>query len=133
MKRILDTSVFVDALRGNDEVRERMQAHDPAGLATCSIVRGELMVGVGRSRDSQREHFRVDLMLHPIAMFNFDDRAARAFGILTVMLQKAGTMIGVPDLMIAATALSRGAIVVTSNPRDFGRVPGLVTENWRNL
>jgi tRNA(fMet)-specific endonuclease VapC len=64
-------------------------------------------------------------------MFNFDDRAARAFGILTVMLQKAGTMIGVPDLMIAATALSRGAIVVTSNPRDFGRVPGLITENWR--
>jgi tRNA(fMet)-specific endonuclease VapC len=32
--------------------------------------------------------------------------------------------------MIAAHARSEGAIVVTNNAKDFGRVKGLKVENW---
>jgi predicted nucleic acid-binding protein len=39
-------------------------------------------------------------------------------------------VIGGNDMLIAAHALSSGAILVTNNPRDFTRIPGLICENW---
>lgn len=45
-------------------------------------------------------------------------------------LKKAKLNVGGNDLKIGAIALERNAIVVTCNQRDFGRIPGVVTEDW---
>lgn len=35
-----------------------------------------------------------------------------------------------PDLIIAATALEHGRVLVTGNTSDFAWIPGLIIEDW---
>jgi tRNA(fMet)-specific endonuclease VapC len=52
------------------------------------------------------------------------------FGAIKAGLRKRGTPIGDFDMLIAAHAKSKGMVLVTNNLREFGRVEGLVLENW---
>lgn len=61
----------------------------------------------------------------------FDSAAAAAYGRLRHRLESAGTPLGPNDLLIAAHALSLGAVLVTDDVAEFGRVRGLRVENWR--
>jgi tRNA(fMet)-specific endonuclease VapC len=41
-----------------------------------------------------------------------------------------GTPIGANDASIAGHAIAAGAVLVTNNSREFGRVAGLSFEDW---
>lgn len=56
----------------------------------------------------------------------FDVAAADEFE----RLRKARVRIGSQDLKIASIALSRGAMLLSANLRDFRQVPGLRVESW---
>ncbi len=45
-------------------------------------------------------------------------------------LKARGTIIGSNDMLIAAHARCLGLTLVTNNTREYGRVPGLMIENW---
>ena len=61
-----------------------------------------------------------------VPVLPFDAAATAVFAGLQAQRTRVGTM----DLRIAAIALSQGLTLLTRNTRDFGRVPGLVTEDW---
>jgi tRNA(fMet)-specific endonuclease VapC len=46
-------------------------------------------------------------------------------------LKTQGQPIGAYDVLIAPTALQHNLIMVTANQREFDRISGLQTENWR--
>jgi tRNA(fMet)-specific endonuclease VapC len=54
----------------------------------------------------------------------------RAYAEVRAALEASGRTIGANDLLIAAHALERGAVLVTGNTSEFGRVPGLEVQDW---
>jgi tRNA(fMet)-specific endonuclease VapC len=60
----------------------------------------------------------------------YDERAAGRLGCIKAALERAGERLGDLDLQIASIALEHSVPLVTHKRRHFGRVPGLVIEDW---
>ena len=127
---LLDTNVLSDLVRNpaGPAARRIAQAGQDR-VATSVIVAAELRYGATR-KGSARLTERVDALLAEIAVLPFAPPTDAAYARIRAALEAAGTPIGGNDLLIAAQALSRGRVVVTANVREFGRVPGLMVENW---
>lgn len=100
--------------------------HEP--LVISAITASELLQGVHRAdtpvRRLRRERL-VQAVLAALPIIPFDSTVARTHAALWAELAAKGTPIGPHDLLIAATALARGAGVLTTNVREFSRVPEL--------
>lgn len=66
-----------------------------------------------------------------VSVLEWPQEAAQHYAEIRVDLKRrGGAQLGAFDLMIAAHARAMGAIIVTNNVKDFGRVKGLQVENW---
>ena len=126
---IIDSSVFVAIERAGG--RPDFSPWQPYGrMMISTIVASELLIGVHRASPASRRRSRHDFVegvLAGMPLVDFDLGAARAHARLFAELAGAGQQIGAHDLIIAATAISREAAVLTCNVRDFSRVPDLKT------
>jgi tRNA(fMet)-specific endonuclease VapC len=93
-------------------------------------VRAEIAYGMAKKPVPEPRRTRQARFLAEIASLPFDDAAAEIAGRVRAGLDRAGTPIGPYDLLIAAIALAHDLTLVTHNRREFGRVPGLRTEDW---
>ena len=109
-----------------------MEAVDSgAHLAFPAIVMQELEVGVLRSRHCPKARAKLDIFLNFISeVISYDAEDALCAAEISVALMRRGEMIGAHDLLIAAQAIRRNAILVTHNPNEFSRVTGLKWEDW---
>ncbi|MDV7401945.1 type II toxin-antitoxin system VapC family toxin, partial [Arthrospira platensis SPKY1] len=60
----------------------------------------------------------------------FDDKCTETYARTRAALELEGLIIGANDLLIASIAVANDLILVTSNTREFSRIPGLRLENW---
>jgi predicted nucleic acid-binding protein len=128
MAGLIDTSTVVDLVRRGESIRvlEMILHGEPFALASITV--SELLVGVYRSNQGQRRERQlayIETLLGEVPVLAFDLDAARTHARLAAELAAIGQPIGANDLLIAATALSRGYSVLTHNLRHFERVPGL--------
>lgn len=131
MKYLLDTDTCIEFLRGrNQVVRQRFAAVVDEDIVVPAPVRAELYYGAARSNNPPRARQGVDVFLARFASLPFDDVAADSYGRIRANLASQGALIGPNDLLIAAIALVHGLIIVTHNTREFGRIIGLVIEDW---
>jgi tRNA(fMet)-specific endonuclease VapC len=131
MKYLLDTNPCVVYLAGRSEgVRLRVDGAGDDAIAVCSVVAAELFFGGAKSLDPPKTLRRQEEFLRRFTSLAFDDNAARHYGPIRAELERAGTMIGANDLLIACIALATGLILVSHNVGEFSRVAGLIVEDW---
>jgi tRNA(fMet)-specific endonuclease VapC len=130
----LDTSTVVAILRNRPpQVRERLRGviARKSKISVSSIVLFELQYGVERSSRHRENAEQLQAFLSgDIDVVPFDDEDARTAGTLRATLADAGNPIGPYDLLIAAQALRRDAVLVTSNGAEFARVRELTWQDW---
>jgi tRNA(fMet)-specific endonuclease VapC len=126
---VLDTDAVVDVLRGNRRVAAQLAALSPEDIGVTSMTVAELFYGAAASREPDRSRGEVERFLDQVRILAFGRRAAVLHAKLRWLLR--AQPIGPNDLVIAATALAAGAVLVSSNTGEFIRIPELRVESWR--
>jgi tRNA(fMet)-specific endonuclease VapC len=126
---LLDTNTVIHYLRGQPLVVSRFQSASPRQLAIPSVVAYEIEYGTLKIGSSRRREI-ASLLLAGIQQVPFDREAALESARIRIDLEARGLLIGPMDLLIAGTAVSRGAVLVTNNTKEFARVKGLRLSDW---
>jgi tRNA(fMet)-specific endonuclease VapC len=127
---LLDSSVIIAAERRRLELGAVTAGR--LDLTYLSVITAsELLHGVHRADTPRRQLARsafVEAVLTAFPILELDLAVARVHAKLWADLQSAGGSIGAHDLWIAASALAHSLTVMSTNARDFGRIPGLALE-----
>lgn len=130
----LDTNTIIYAVnRRRPAVTVRLEAELALGtnILVPILVLFELEYGVSKSNDPTKTRAMFDSFFAARFSFApFDAADAREAGAIRGALERLGTPIGPYDLLIAAQARRRGAVLVSANRREFERVPGLMVTDW---
>lgn len=134
MNYILDTNICIYLIKKKPpEVIEKFKTLTPGSVGISSITLAELEYGVMKSSMQEKNQQALFDFLLPLDIYDFNENAALAYGMIRADLERTGATIGSLDLLIAAHAKAINQVLVTNNIREFSRVKGLMIENWVHI
>ena len=126
---IVDTNVFIDAENGRRELSQLFaSSNDTCFIAAITV--SELLTGVALARTPAIRLHRLTFSERIICHFpvlDFNTEIARTYAELYAqcLLEKPRKKNAAHDLQIAATAITHGYRVLTSNAADFRNIEAL--------
>jgi len=130
----LDTNIIIAVINQRAAaVRQRLMKtlHEGTIVGIPTVVLYELWYGIKKSARAQQNTDALDGFLAlDVTPWPFEPEDAEEAGDVRAALERLGTPIGPYDMLIAAQARRRGAILVSANKNEFARVPGLQTQDW---
>jgi len=130
---IFDTSVLITIERDSHQIDKIIKGRENEPFGISVITASELLHGIHRADSEKRRLKReayVEKIIEVFPIYPFDLSAARIYARIRAYLAKKGISIGSHDLMIAATCISLGFSVLTSDIRDYGKIEGLTIERY---
>ncbi len=136
MGSLIDTSILIEVEKGRLNLEDYIYK-DPGDEYFVSVITvSELLHGVHRAKPDavrKRRSAIIEQFLADFPVIDIDLATARSHSRLWADLERSGTMIGAHDLWLAATCLVHGFKMITTNLREFRRVPGLEAVSWGKL
>ena len=129
-KAILDTNAYSRFLAGEEDVLDALS--DTETVYMSIFVLGELYAGFcgGRKERQNKEILQHFLLKPAVKILHAGAETAEIFGQLKNNLKKAGKLLPINDVWIAAHAMETGSVLITYD-FHFQCVPGL--RLWSNL
>jgi tRNA(fMet)-specific endonuclease VapC len=131
---LLDANACIALINGTEAAlrrKFRRAVEKDSAMLLSSIVVFALWYGVAKSQRKESNTRRLEAFFGgPLEWTQFDEEDAREAGSVRAELESVGKPIGAYDVLLAGQARRRGATLVTSNAKEFGRVRGLKWEDW---
>jgi tRNA(fMet)-specific endonuclease VapC len=120
---LIDSDLAIYSMGGEADslLNRRLASCYPGDVAISAISFAEVALGTWNGKPPKQEI--LDAFIGAIPIVEFDEAAARTYAQLPFKRARF-------DRLLAAHALSIGAVVITNNEADFADVPGLNVENW---
>jgi tRNA(fMet)-specific endonuclease VapC len=127
MELILDADVLIEGEHGNFDLETYFRQHGTVQFGMAAVTAAELWRGVEQATGAYRARRRryIEALLSQLPVFAYTLETALEHARLWADLEREGRMIGPYDLIVAATALERGAAVLTFNRKYYAKVNGL--------
>ena len=129
MRYILDTDTLSSIVKNNSSVIANLIKHEEDEIYISAISYAEIFYGLEK-KGSDKLFNKVNSIMGKLSIIDFDVSQSEFYGKIRVELEKSGTPIGDMDMLIAASAFSIGAILVSHNKKHFSKISGLKIEDW---
>lgn len=128
-KYLLDTNICIFFMKGKYGIDKRIEKVKQKNCFISEITAAELLYGSYHSNNPDKyvadtKKFLSFFTILPIFS------SLETFAIQKSKLIGKGAIIDNFDLLIGATAIHNGMIMVTENVRHLSRLEGIVVENW---
>lgn len=128
MRYLLDSDWLIDYLKEEPEALELIEQLAQDGILISIITYMEIFQGVLRSHDPVLAQNQLNAFVAAVPVLPFTQAVAESCAHLRETLRKQGKrpQRRALDLMIAATAIAHGLVLVTRNVTDYQDLPDLV-------
>ena len=126
---LLDTDTCISRIRGKYDIDLHIAQVGKKDCYVSEITIAELRFGAERGNRREEQMLLIDAMYEEFTVLPITE-AIRHFAAEKARLFSIGQKIADFDLLIGATALCHGLILVTNNVKHFERMQSLTLENW---
>jgi len=128
---LLDTDILSAVMRQHPVASTRAHAYLVAHhrLTFSIITRYEILRGL-HTKNATAQLVAFDRLCSVSTILPLTDAIVVRAATIYADLHQRGALIGDADILIAATDLEHGLIVVTNNENHYQRIAGIQLENW---
>jgi len=130
-KSLLDTSILIAFLKGEEDVvakvEEYLEEFDRFSLSIITYY--EILRGL-KYIDDEKKLRDFEELMDKSEIITLDREIIEKASEIYAGLKRRGKLIEDADILIAASCLVKGMVLVTDNEEHFRRIESLETENW---